>query len=100
MVNVKVKNGTPLAGPHLCRNCNWGQYTLGYRESDLLVICTNSNPARLVPFAVRECTDYEDRNRPGWEQMEKLAINVTPDPLKPVGFKTGSGSRVSHEDLE
>ncbi len=77
MVNVKVKNGTPVAGPHLCRNCNWGQYVTGYRESDLVVICTNSDPNRVVPFAVRDCTGYQDRNRPDWEQMEKLAINLT-----------------------
>jgi hypothetical protein len=77
MVNVNVKNGTPVTGPHLCRNCNWGQYMTGYRESDLFVICTNSNPARVVPFAVRECTEYEDRNRPDWEQMQKLAIDFT-----------------------
>ncbi len=77
MVHVKVKNGTPVAGPHLCRNCNWGQFTTGYRESDLFVICTNSSPARVVPFIVRECTEYQDRNRPDWEQMEKLAISLT-----------------------
>ena len=77
MVNVKVKNGTPIAGPHLCRNCNWGQYVTGYRESDLFVICTNASPNRVVPFTVRECTEYQDRNRPDWEQMEKLAINLT-----------------------
>jgi hypothetical protein len=76
MVNVKVKNGTPIAGPHLCRNCNWGQYVTGYRESDLFVICTNSTPNRVVPFTVRECTEYQDRNRPDWEQMEKLALNL------------------------
>jgi len=77
MVNVKVKNGTPVAGPHLCRHCNWGQFVTGYRDSDLFVICTNANPNRVVPFAVRECTEYQDRNRPDWEQMEKLAINIT-----------------------
>ncbi len=82
MVNVKVKNGTPLAGPHLCRYCNWGQYMTGYRESDLLVICTNSNPARQVPFAVRECTEYQDRDRPSWEQMEKFAIDLKTETMR------------------
>lgn len=79
MSKLNVKNGTPVTGPHLCRNCNWGQYTTGYRESDLLVICTNTSPARVVPFIVRECTEHEDRNRPDWEQMSKLAINLTPE---------------------
>jgi hypothetical protein len=91
MVSVKVKNGTPVAGPHLCRNCNWGQYTTGYRESDLLVICTNSRPARLVPFVVHECTEFEDRHRPDWEQMEKLAINFTEIKRKQTPGFRGAG---------
>ena len=78
MVNVKVKNGTPITGPHLCRGCNWGQYMTGYRESDVFVICTNSNPARVVPFAVRECTQYQDRNRPDFDEMQKFAISLAP----------------------
>ena len=82
MVKLNVKNGTPVAGPHLCRNCNWGQFMTGYRESDLFVICTNSRPARVVPFVVRECTEYEDRNRPDWEQMQKLAINLADEPRR------------------
>jgi len=77
MVKVNVNNGTPVNGPHLCRNCNWGQFMTGYRESDVFVICTNSNPARVIPFVVRECTEYQDRNRPDYEQMEKLAISFS-----------------------
>src|SRR5579871_581530 len=91
MSKLNVKNGTPVAGPHLCRNCNWGQYMTGYRESDLFVICTNSNPARVVPFVVRECTEYEDRYRPDWEQMQKLAINLTEE----VARKPTPGFRAS-----
>ena len=107
MVTVRVKDGTSVAGPHLCKNCNWGQYTTGYRDSDLFVICTNSSPARVVPFAVRECTDFEDRHRPDWEQMEKLAINLTTEmKRKPVaGFRAAGFASVpvieedeEHED--
>ena len=92
MVKVNVKNGTTVAGPHLCRNCNWGQYVTGYRESDVFVICTNSNPARAVPFVVRECTEYEDRSRPDWQQMEKLAIDVSSEMMrKPTPGFRGAG---------
>ena len=34
---------------------------------------------------------YYDKNRPDWKQMEKLAIHVSPDNPKPVGFKVGAG---------
>ncbi len=80
MGKLNVKNGTPVGNAHLCRNCTNGQFTTGYRESDVLVICTNSSPARIVPFPVHECTSIRDRNRPDWEQMEKLAISFTAEP--------------------
>ena len=42
-------------------------------------------------FYIYECTGYYDKNRPTWQQMEKLAINIATGPLKPVGFKVGIG---------
>ena len=104
MVNVKVINGTPVTGPHLCRTCTWGQYVTGYRESDLVVICRNTEPNRVIPFSVRECTGYCDRDRPDWEQMEKLAINLTTAiNRKPTPGFRGAGFAnvpVSDEDEE
>ena len=79
MGKLYVKNGTPVGETHLCKYCNWGQYMTGYRETEVLVVCTNSNPARLVPFVVHQCTEYQDRNRPDFDQMEKLAINFHAD---------------------
>jgi hypothetical protein len=63
----------------------------GFRESELLTICDNVHPNLVVPFAMYECTGYYDKNRPSWEDMKKLAIDVVPGTLKPVGFKTGPG---------
>lgn len=78
MGNTYVKNGTPIGNEHLCRTCCWGQFMTGYRESDVLVICTNARPNIRVPFVINECSEYQDKNRPDWEQMEKLAIEVRP----------------------
>lgn len=92
MGKINVKNGTPVGCVHLCKSCKWGQYTSGYRESDFLVICANSTPSRLIPFVVHECTDFEDRNRPDWEQMEKLAISFHKETQRrPVHGFRGSG---------
>jgi hypothetical protein len=92
MGKLNVKNGTPIGNAHLCRNCRNGQFTTGYRECDVLVICTNSNPARFVPFPVHECTEFWDRNRPEYEEMEKLAINFSNNPhRKPTPGFRGSG---------
>ena len=77
MVKMNVKDGTPVGNEHLCRRCSNGQFTVGYRETDVLVVCTNSNPARLVPFPVYECTDFWDRNRPSYDEMSKLALDFS-----------------------
>jgi hypothetical protein len=92
MGKLNVENGTPVGNAHLCRNCSNGQFTTGYRESEVLVICTNSSPARLVPFVVHECTEFQDRRRPNWEQMERLAISLQAEvQRKPTPGFRGSG---------
>src|SRR5580700_1114400 len=78
MSKLKIKNGTPVTGPNLCGSCTWGQVMTGYRESDSLSICTNTNPNMVVPFAILECTRFDDKHRPDWRQMEKLAIEIQP----------------------
>ena len=78
MAKLNVKNGTPVGSEHLCRRCNWGQFITGYRESDLLVLCTNVNPNLKVPFTVFDCSAFSDKHRPTWEQMDKLAIEFSP----------------------
>jgi hypothetical protein len=76
MSKLNVKNGTPVGNVHLCKSCSWGQFMTGYRESDLMVICTNTRPNIAVPFTVFDCSEYNDKYRPDWEQMEKLAIGL------------------------
>jgi hypothetical protein len=78
MGKLNVKNGTPVGSTHLCRSCSWGQLVVGYRESDLLAICTNTNPNVVLPFTVYECTSYVDKHKPDWEQMKNLAIDIQP----------------------
>jgi hypothetical protein len=63
----------------------------GFRESEMVAICTDVHPNAVLPFAVNECTGYYDKNRPSWAVMEKFALDVVPSPLKPVGFKVGIG---------
>jgi hypothetical protein len=94
MGKLNVKNGTPVAGQHLCRSCSNGQYTTGYRESDVLVICTNSSPARVVPFPVYECTEFWDRNRPEYEEMTKLALDFSKGHNTTPGFRDHGFRRV------
>ncbi len=50
----------------------------GFRESDLIVICTNVSPNFVVPFTVNECSEFSDKFKPTWDQMTKLAIELNP----------------------
>lgn len=93
MGKLKIKNGAPVGNTHLCRGCIHGQFIVGYRETDVLVVCTYSNPARTVPFPVYECTEYWDRNRPDWDAMNKLALDFSESRRKPIAGFRGNGFR-------
>jgi hypothetical protein len=86
-----IKGGTPTGSASLCKTCTWGHIMTGYRESQMVTICIEVQPNIVVPFLIYECSNYYDKNRPNYDQMQKLAINVTPGPMKPVGFKVGVG---------
>lgn len=90
-----IKGGTPIGSESLCRTCASAHIMTGYRESEQITVCTDTNPNVVLPFKIHDCTGYYDKNRPTFDQMTKLAIDVTPDPLKPVGFKISKGFRVS-----
>jgi hypothetical protein len=98
MGKAYIKNGTPVGNESLCRTCTNAHIIAGYRESELITICTNVGPNFVLPFTVYECSCYYDKNRPDWEQMQRLAIHVTPGTLKPVGFKIGATSPINDED--
>jgi hypothetical protein len=94
MSKLKIKNGTPVGGEHLCARCSWSQCVTGYRDSDRMVICNKTNPNLVVPFVVLDCTGFDDRFRPDWQQMEKLAIDIQPVRVsaKTSGFSTLRGT--------
>lgn len=97
MAKTYIKGGTPVGSASLCRTCVHAQIMTGYRESEMLTICDGVHPNPVVPFNVYECTRYRDKNRPNWQQMRDLAIDIVPKTLKPVGFKTGAGFATSYE---
>lgn len=90
MGKIYVKNGTPIGSESLCRTCSYALIFTGYRESEQVTMCTRVHPNLVLPFTINTCSGYYDKNRPSYQQMQKLAIDVTPAPLKPVGFKVGA----------
>lgn len=91
MGKAYIKNGTPVGTDSLCRTCSRSLVITGYRESEQVTMCTYVDPNIVLPFTVYACSGFYDRNRPTWQQMEELAIDVAPAPFKPVGFKVGVG---------
>src|SRR5271154_3107641 len=85
-----VKNGTPVGSESLCRTCSRSLIINGYRESEQVTMCTYVDPNIVLPFTVYTCSCFYNKNRPTWKQMEELALDVTPAPFKPVGFKVGA----------
>jgi len=95
-----IKGGTPVGSESLCRTCINAHIMTGYRESELVTVCTNVGPNVVVPFKIYDCSGYYDKNRPSWKQMEDLAIDVSTAPMKPVGFKIGAGFMHENENEE
>ena len=94
MGKTYIKNGTPVGSESLCKTCANALVFTGYRESEQITMCTYMHPNIVLPFTVNTCTGYHDKNRPSYQQMQKLAIDVAPAPLKPVGFKVGQTSNI------
>ena len=70
----------------------------GYRESEMVVVCMKTYPNFAVPFTIRECSGYNDKNRPNWKQMQSLAINVAPVRIsKRVGFRIEEAATQSEQ---
>ena len=59
----------------------------GFRESEELTYCNFATDLIMVPFKVRDCSNYSDKSRPTWDQMQDLAIEIrATSTLKPAGF--------------
>jgi hypothetical protein len=58
-----------------CESCQHAHIIVGYRESETIVYCNYVYEQAIpVPFRVRECSNYSDKNKPTWEQMKDLAL--------------------------
>jgi hypothetical protein len=89
---IHVKDGTAIGSQSRCASCEYSHILRGYRESEEVTYCYYAR-LMVVPFKIRECSNYSDKTRPSWEQMEELAIEIRPAPtLKSAGFRNGAGS--------
>ncbi len=60
-----------------CTSCEHGHIMAGHRETEAIAYCTYVfSQVILVPFKVRDCSSYEDKGQPSWEQMKELALPI------------------------
>jgi hypothetical protein len=95
---IKIRNGKSQLTESLCNSCYWSHIQRGFAESEEVILCAFLRPARLVPFKVSQCTDYNDKRIPSKTDMEEIAwIIRTKDVNRQVGF---SREGESHDEKE
>ncbi len=86
-MSVVIRNGRSQVTESLCNSCYWAHIQRGFAESEEVILCAFLRPARLVPFKVSTCTDYNDKRVPSRSDMEQIAwIIRTKDVNRQVGF--------------
>lgn len=93
-MSIYIKNGTPIGKPSLCESCSRAFIARGYSETELIAMCKALWPERRMTFPVRVCTDYVEKNKPSFKEMEEIALV-----LDRVALKRDAGFvRVSEND--
>jgi hypothetical protein len=74
----KVYGGTPIGEESRCDTCIYVRMIKGYAQSERIVICDRAFDRPMqIPFKVAECSDYLDRRLPEFDELEKIALNIT-----------------------
>ena len=96
-MSVVIRTGKAQVTESLCNSCYWAHIQRGFAESEEVILCAFLRPARLVPFKVSMCTDYNDKRVPSKSDMEEIAwIIRTKDVNRQVGFTKDE----THEENE
>jgi hypothetical protein len=72
----KVYGGTPIGNESRCDTCTHARIIQGYAESERIIICTGMYDPIRIPFKVMQCTDYEDRRLPDFDNMKEIAWQI------------------------
>jgi hypothetical protein len=100
-MGIYIKNGTPHNGPSLCDTCSMAFIARGYGETELVVVCQATDPDIRIRFRVHECTEYNDKTKPAYWQMEKIALVLDRVALKrDAGFVRLDESESRGEKIE
>ncbi len=78
MCKFTIRNRTPVSTSSLCFSCIHSLILFGYLEREAIVLCTAAldNPIS-VPFNVRECSRFTDRNCPPVSVAKAVGFTVS-----------------------
>jgi|SRR5579871_1052424 len=97
----QVKGGTPSGTETLCRLCSHGHVIKGFRLMEEEIYCRSFYIERKIPFAVRECSFFEDKRIASKSDMEEIAWSLTTRKAgRSVGFVTAAKFRDDEEQEE
>jgi hypothetical protein len=82
----KVYGGTPVGNESRCDTCTHARIIQGYAESERIIFCDALYDPIRIPFKVMQCTDYEDKRLPDFDQMAEIAWQIR---SKSAGRKAG-----------
>lgn len=98
-MTIVIRNGRAQVTESLCNSCYWAHIQRGFAESEEVILCAFLRPARLVPFKVSQCTDYNDKRIPSKSEMEEIAWIIRSKTVnRQAGFAQGKGVEQEKED--
>ncbi len=97
MVTVQVKGGTPRQEGTLCRTCRHGHIIKGFSASQENVFCRVFYIERGIPYAVAECSEYDDKRLANKKDMEDIAWFLT---TRKAGRSVGFVSAARFHEME
>jgi hypothetical protein len=68
------------------RTCTSARIIQGCAESERIVFCDEMYPPTRIAFSVRQCSMYEDKRLPDFDDMEEIAWPLT---SKSAGNRAG-----------
>lgn len=71
----------------LCETCVYALIIQGHAESEMVTICDNPYPWMKVPFKVKECSGFLNRQVPDVDELSKIALDLTVDKVRRAGFE-------------
>jgi len=90
-----------MHGSSLCESCSRAHVAKGFGSTEVIVICDALYRDHPVPFPIRQCTHFLDKNRRDLEEMEEIAwILHTPGAKRKTGFTADAQIDAVGEQIE